>query len=244
MYIKYTIVDFMNKKIKIGIIIILILLLAYVAYYFTEVNHAEEAATKYLNGNDNVNVTKIDNGLFLDGYGNDTALIFYPGAKNEYTAYLPMFMDIASKGVDCYLVKMPWNYAFLGEKEADSIINNSNYSHYILSGHSLGGFAASSYISDTGKGDGVIILSGYPTKEIEKPVLSIYGSEDGVLNMKAYNDSKSLMKNQTEYIIDGGNHAQFAYYGPQNGDNPAKITPESQQNQCSAKILEFIDKLT
>ena len=51
------------------------------------------------------------------------------------------------------------------------------------------------------------------------------------------------MSNMTEYVIDGGNHAQFGYYGKQPGDNAAGITPENQQNQTVTKILEFISKL-
>lgn len=234
----------MNKKVKIAICITIILIFAYVAFYLTECHPAQEGATKYLNGTDNVSVEKIGDDIFLDGPGNDTALIFYPGAKNEYTSYLPMFVKIAERGVDSYIVKMPFNFAFFGEHEADSIIDTTNYSHYIMSGHSLGGLSAASYASHTGKADGVVIISGYPTEKIDKPVLSIYGSEDGVLNMKAYNESKEKISNLTEFVIDGGNHAQFAYYGHQDGDNPAKITPENQQSQAVDKIMEFIDKIT
>ena len=61
--------------------------------------------------------------------------------------------------------------------------------------------------------------------------------------MEAYNKSKPLMSNLTEYVIDGGNHEQFAYYGSQSGDGVANITPENQQNQTASKILEFINKL-
>jgi hypothetical protein len=234
----------MNKKIKIAIVIIVALILAYSAYYLTDYNHAEETATKYLNGTDEVNVSKVNTGLFLDGYGNDTALIFYPGAKVEYSAYLPMLTDLASKGVDCYLVEMPFNIAFFGANKADEIIDTSNYSHYILAGHSLGGVVASSYMANTGKGDGLILLAGYPSENITKPVLSIYGSQDGNLNKKSYDEAKPLMSNLTEYAIDGGNHAQFAYYGKQTGDNEASITPENQQNQTVNEILKFVNNLS
>ena len=233
----------MNGKIKIGIIIIIVLIIAYAAFTFLSYNHAEENTAKYLNGTSEVNVTKIDNGLFVDGDGNDTALIFYPGAKVEYTSYLPMLCEVASEGVDCYLVQMPFNFAFFGENEADSIIDTTNYSHYILSGHSLGGYVASSYLAHSGNGDGLVLLAAYPTEKINKPVLSIYGSDDGVFNLKTYNESKPLMKNLTEVIIDGGNHAQFGYYGNQSGDNPAKITTEKQQDKSVDEIVKFIDKL-
>lgn len=233
----------MNKKLKITIVLILIAFVTIISFYLTECNSAQIDATKYLNGTATVNVTKTDNALFLDGYGNDTALIFYPGAKNDYVSYLPMFIHLAEKGVDSYILKMPFNIAFFGENKAEPIINNTNYSHYILSGHSLGGLSAAAYASHSGNGDGVVIISGYPLDEVNKPVLSIYGSEDGVLNKKAYNEAKPKMKNLTEFVIEGGNHAQFGYYGKQIGDNDAKISPEDQQAQAVEKILEFIDKV-
>ncbi|MDO5859621.1 alpha/beta hydrolase [Methanobrevibacter sp.] len=233
----------MNRKLKIILIVIIALLLAYAVFYFTEYHHARPQATDCLNGTENVSVIKVDDGLFLDGPGNETAIIFYPGAKNEYIAYLPMLMDLANRSVDCYVLKVPLNFAILGENEATPIIDSGNYSHYILSGHSLGGLTAASYINHTGKGDGLILFAGYPVEEIEKPVLSIYGSEDGILNFKAYNESKSLMDNLTEIVIEGGNHAQFAYYGHQSGDNVAKISAEDQQRQAVDEILDFINKI-
>ena len=164
----------MNKKVKIAVVVIAVLAVAYSAYYLTDYMHAEPTATDYLNGTDDVNVTKVDNGLFINGPGNDTAVIFYPGAKVEYTSYLPMFCSLSSKGVDCYLVEMPFNIALLGENEAGKIINTTNYSRYIMCGHSLGGVVASSYMAHSGNGDGLIMLAGYSTENITKPTLSIY----------------------------------------------------------------------
>lgn len=231
----------MNKKLKIILIIAVLLILGYTIFYFTEYHHAEKIATDCLNGTDNVSVVKMDNVLFLDGPGNDSAVVFYPGAKNEYTSYLPMFMDLASQGVDSYIVEMPFNFAIFAQNSADPIIDSGNHTHYYLAGHSLGGLAAASYINDTGKGDGLILIAGYPIVEVSKPVLSIYGSHDGVLNMKAYNESKPLMDNLTEFVIEGGNHEQFAYYGPQEGDEVANISAENQQEQAVKAILDFIN---
>lgn len=196
-----------------------------------------------MNGSGNVSVTHESNWLFIDGKGNDTALIFYPGAKVEYSAYLPLMNQIASQGVDVYLVHMPVNLAFFGQNRADDIINNSNYSHYIISGHSLGGVVASGYASNHNV-DGLVLLASYPTEEIDKPTLSIYGSEDKVLNLKKYNESKSLIKgNFTEHIIKGGNHAEFGNYGLQKGDGNASINSTLQQNETASEIINFINKL-
>lgn len=233
----------MNRKIKLVIVVVLVLILAYTAFYFADYHHAEKKATDFINGTENVSVTKQDYGLFLNGSGNDTLFIFYPGAKNEYVSYLPLLMDISNRGVDSALVEMPLNFAFFGENTADSIIDSTNYSHYILAGHSLGGLSAASYHNHSGKGDAVVLLAAYPNSAVDIPVLSIYGSEDGILNRQAYNDSKTLMSNLTEFVIDGGNHEQFAYYGSQSGDGVANITPENQQNQTANEILKFINDL-
>lgn len=232
----------MNKKIKIALVIIIVLILGYGIFYLTDYYHAEDNINQYLNGSGNVSVIKQSNGILLDGPGNDSALIFYPGAKVEYTSYLPMFSQLASQGVDCYLVEMPFNIAFFGSDSANSIIENSSYSHYYMSGHSLGGVVASSYANHTDGIDGLILFAAYPTEDINIPVLSIYGSEDKVLNLEKYNESKPLIKcNFTEFVVDGGNHEQFAYYGNQSGDGKATITPENQQKQCVSEIIKFIE---
>ena len=89
--------------------------------------------------------------------------------------------------------------------------------------------------------DALVLLAGYSNKEIDIPVLSIYGSNDKALNMDTYNDSKVYYKNFTEHIIQGGNHAQFANYGPQKGDGEATINSTQQQNETANEIIKFID---
>lgn len=232
----------MNKKIKIAVIAALLLIVGFAIFYINDYYHADEIAIDSLNASGNVSVIKTSNGLLLDGPGNDTALIFYPGAKVEYTAYSPLFMNLSEDGIDCYLVEMPFNLAFLGQNSADEIIDEGNYSHYFISGHSLGGAMAASYVNSTNNTDGLILFASYSTSEIEKPVLSIYGSEDKVLNMEKYNESITFIDdNLTEVEIDGANHAQFAYYGNQSGDGIAKISAASQQEQSENAIIKFID---
>lgn len=239
----------MNKKIKIVLYIILaliILMACLSVWYVNDYSHADASVNAYLNGTENVSVEKVENGLLLDGPGDDKALIFYPGAKIEYISYLPLFMGLANDGVDCFIVEMPCNLAFLGVNSADSIIGSGKYSYdeWYISGHSLGGVAASSYgINHKDKINGLILLASYPVDDLgNMPVLSIYGSNDKTLNKEAYDKSKSLMDyNLTEYVINGGNHAQFGLYGNQSGDGIATISPENQRDQTEREILEFIN---
>lgn len=231
----------MERKFKWASVIVLVLILGYCVFYLTDDYDAKKEATEYLDGSGDVKVVETLDGLFLDGRGNESAIIFYPGAKVESYSYLPMLMNLSSHGVDCYLVEMPFNIAFFGQNTADKIISNSSYSHYFIAGHSLGGVAASSYVNSTNKTDGIILLASYPTHEISKPVLSIYGSKDNVLNREKYHDAMPLIKgNFSEVIISGANHGQFAYYGNQSGDGRASITAENQQGQAVDAILNFI----
>lgn len=239
----------MNKKLKIALYIILalvIIIAGFSIWYLTDYSHADASVNAYLNGTENVSVEKIDNGLFLDGPGNESALIFYPGAKIEYTAYLPLFTELANDGVDCFIVEMPFNLAFFGLDSADSIVSNSNFTYdkWYISGHSLGGVVASYYVKNHSTDyDGLILLASYPAEDLNNvSVLSIYGSNDKVFNKETYDKSKGLMDyNLTEYVINGGNHAQFASYGNQAGDGVATISSENQRKQTEKEILEFIN---
>ena len=239
----------MNKKLKIALYIILalvIIIAGFSIWYLTDYSHADASVNAYLNGTENVSVEKIDNGLFLDGPGNESALIFYPGAKIEYTAYLPLFTELANDGVDCFIVEMPFNLAFFGLDSADSIVSNSNFTYdkWYISGHSLGGVVASYYVKNHSTDyDGLILLASYPAEDLNNvSVLSIYGSNDKVFNKETYDKSKGLMDyNLTEYVINGGNHAQFASYGNQAGDGVATISGENQRKQTEKEILEFIN---
>lgn len=226
------------------IIIAAIIIIAVASFiYFNDYYHADSTALEYVNGSENVSVIKTANGVLLDGQGNDSALIFYPGAKVEYTSYLPLMNEIANGGVDAYIVEMPLNIAFFGANSADDIIKDGNYSHYFMSGHSLGGVVASGYAEDHNI-SGLILLAAYPTDEIDIPTLSIYGSNDTVLKLDDYNKAKPLIKgNFTEFVIEGGNHAQFGNYGNQSGDGMASINSTLQQKETADEIVSFIRNL-
>ena len=113
---------FLRKQKRIWIPeLILLLLAAGCFFYVNDYYHADGSVKECLQGNDSVTVSEIAGGLFLDGPGEENALIFYPGAKVEYTAYAPLFSRLAEQGIDCFLVKMPCNLAFLGQNKASGI---------------------------------------------------------------------------------------------------------------------------
>ena len=108
-----------------------------VIWYLNDYYRAEESVKAFLKDSDNVQVIKISEGYFFDGPGEETAIIFYPGAKVEETAYTPMLFKLAEEGVDSFLLSMPFHIAFLGENKANTIMEQYAYDEYYIMGHSL-----------------------------------------------------------------------------------------------------------
>jgi len=220
-------------------------LTAAVFLYINDYYHADETALQATNSTDMVEVSEVENGLLFDGAGDDAAVIFYPGAKVEYTAYAPLMMRLAENGIDCFLIKMPCNLAIFGLNSADRIISEYEYAQWYLAGHSLGGAMAASYSAEhLEELNGLILLAAYSTKSLQSDdfaVLSIYGSEDGVLNFDKLQMGRTyLPENSAEEVIDGGNHAGFGSYGKQDGDGTARISQEEQWEQTAVLICGFI----
>ena len=234
----------MKKKTKIIITIIVCFAVlitvtggVYANDYYRAVN-----VSAYLTDTSTVEVKQIKEGYFFDGPGEDKALIFYPGAKVEETAYAPMMQSLASQGVDCFLVKMTMKLAFLGMNKADSILKEYEYNDYYLAGHSLGGAMAANYSAKhPTEYSALFLLAAYPSEnlaEVQFPVVFIYGENDKVLNREKLEKGYALVPSDYEtVIIEGGNHAGFASYGEQKGDGVATISASEQQKTTVDTIL-------
>ena len=73
---------------------------------------------------------------------------------------------------------------------------------------------------------------------------TIHGTNDGLVSSAQIDDSLRLLPPSTERVeIIGGNHAQFGWYGDQDGDNPATITREQQQTQILNATLAFFETI-
>lgn len=173
-------------------------------------------------------------------------LIFYPGGKVEHTAYAPLLRACAKNGILCALVRMPGNLAVLDMNAADGLREkHSEVTTWYIAGHSLGGAMAANYAAAHSEDyDGLILLAAYSTQDLSQMslrVLSIYGSEDGVMNRDAYKKNwANLPADITEVILGGGCHAQFGSYGPQDGDGIPTISGEEQIRQTAEAIAAFV----
>ena len=213
---------------------------AYVADYY----RADEAAVAAM-----ADVRAAQNGNTVAFITEDaeTGFIFYPGGKVEYTAYAPLMRALADEGVLCVLTGMPLNLAVLDMNAADGIPQQyPQVQKWYIGGHSLGGSMAASHAAkNAGAYEGLVLLASYSTADLSASgtkVISVYGSEDGVLNMEKYEENKdNLPADFEEYVIEGGCHAGFGSYGSQDGDGTPAITGEEQLAETVRLLTEFFD---
>ena len=232
------------KRFVISVLLVsIVLMILYVSDYYRAdkdmiVDYYDDGITKKVLD---------DNTIVFEGDDSDTALIFYPGGKVEYSAYEPLMISLAKEGITCFLVEVPFKLAILDIKAADGIkAAYPEYTNWYIGGHSLGGSVASMYLDEHhSEYQGLILLASYASSDLSNTnleVLSIYGSEDKVLNMMQYHENKALLPNIHEYVIEGGNHAYFGVYGKQSGDGEATIDNQTQIFETTSIISSFINE--
>ena len=234
----------MWKAIGITFLVIFLAFGIYVNdYYHTDT----EAVAEFL-AESSVERRELDNGnIAYVPEGATAGVIFYPGGKVEYTAYEPLMKALADRGILSVLIKMPFNLAILKENAADGVREQfEGIDSWYMAGHSLGGTSAAFYADKNSDGfDGMIFLASYTTVNMSDSglrVLSVYGSEDGVLNKDKYEKNKSKLPSDfTELVIDGANHAGFGMYGAQKKDGEATLTNTEQITKTADAIADFIE---
>jgi hypothetical protein len=180
----------------------------------------------------------------------DTGFIFYPGGRVDYRSYAPLARRIASEGYLVIIVPMPLNLAVFSPGRAEEVIEAyPEIERWVIGGHSLGGAMAANYVyTNPSATQGLILWASYPATsnnltEFDIPCASIYGSLDGQID--EIRESHTLLPEHTQWVeIEGGNHAQFGWYGPQSGDNPPQIGHIEQEDAILAATLEFLNSLT
>jgi dienelactone hydrolase len=216
------------------------------AIYVSDYYRADSVAIESFTASHSVKANESSGGfIVLEPIDPDAGFIFYPGGKVEYTAYIPLMSALAEKGVLCILTPMPFNLAVLDMNAAKGMTDKyPEVDNWYIGGHSLGGSMAASFVADNSDDfDGLILLGSYSTAEVTLPVLSVYGSEDQVLNREKYDKYKSnINASLTETVIDGGCHAYFGMYGAQDGDGTPSVSNEEQIHLTVEEIIKFINK--
>ncbi len=234
-----------TRIILISAIAIVVAVTLAVGLYIADYYRADITAISAMAGSASVTV-RTDGALTVFAPASpEVGFIFYPGGKVEHTAYAPLLLDLAEAGVLCVLVEMPANLAVLDPHAAEGIpARFPGIEHWYIGGHSLGGSMAASHVAaHTDTYDGLVLLASYSTADLratDLSVLSLYGTEDGVLDRDQYDDCRpNLPAATTETRLEGANHAGFGCYGDQDGDGTATLPAAEQRRLTVDHMLDF-----
>lgn len=180
-----------------------------------------------------------------------TGLIFYPGGRVDPAAYAPLAHSIASNGYLVVIVPMPLNLAVFAPGRAGLVMQDfPQIEHWAIGGHSLGGAMAANFAHDQpGAVDGLLLLASYPAagddlSSSNLEVTSIYATLDGLASYEEIEASRANLPPATVWVeIEGGNHSQFGWYGFQNGDRPAVISRQTQQQQVVSSTIDLLQRI-
>jgi pimeloyl-ACP methyl ester carboxylesterase len=178
-------------------------------------------------------------------------LIIYPGARVDARSYSPSARAIAARGYMVIIVPMPLNMAAFGINRATEVIEAfPGIERWAICGHSVGGAMAASFVSKNPSAvEGLVLLSSYPAAGSDLSarslkVTSIYETLDGSPVNKKIDTHRPFLPPHTCWVpIEGGSHAQFAWYGLQKKENIPTITHETVHEKTVAATLDLLDKL-
>jgi len=229
------------------LIILLIGTVGLVGWATLSAQEATERAVMVLNDN---GVQLVD-GLvvFRPNSTTDKGLIYYPGGLVDPEAYAVTAQGIADAGYLVVIPKMPLNLAFIGINRADGIrADYPEIDSWVIGGHSLGGAMAAEYAKNNEDSvDGLIMFASYPANyedfvDFPIPILTIISSNDpGAPKQEAFYEA--ISDSARLFVIEGGNHRQYADYSFQNGDGIATISVGEQQDQIISATVQFLDTL-
>jgi pimeloyl-ACP methyl ester carboxylesterase len=182
----------------------------------------------------------------------ETGFILYPGGRVDPVSYAPTARAIAEAGYPVVLVPMPLNLAVFGAgKAADVVAAYPEVTRWAIGGHSLGGAMAANFTARNPDAvEGLVFWAAYPASSDDLSSLgtlavsSISATNDGLATPDKIDASRPLLPPSTTWLpIQGGNHAQFGWYGPQPGDGEPTITREEQQAQVVAATVALLEEI-
>ena len=188
--------------------------------------------------------------VFQPSVKTESGFIFYPGGRVMPEAYSPLARALAEAGHLSVIIPMPLNLAVLNPNAASDVIAAfPSIQRWVLGGHSLGGVMAARFAhAHEDKIDGLALLASYPERHVdlsesELAVATIYGDQDGLVTVAEVQRSLDLLPlDSLAILVEGGNHAQFGWYGGQSGDKPAQVSREEQQAQVVAAVLHIMQE--
>ena len=246
-----------NKKKKIYrfiIMTIILLLILLIAIFFIHINKTYKlnCYTQDLIKSDSeikIDYDKEKNLIFTPyNLRKKEGLIIYPSSGIEPAGYVGLSRKISAKGYKVIVIKQFMNYPFFSINKVDRIIkDNKKIDKWYLLAHHTSGEVSVRAASNNKKISGVVFLGTYPSgddlKLINKPVMTIWGTKDGILDLTKFQVYKNNLPSNADFKkIIGANNSGFADVNMITGDKKARIENSIQQEITAKSIDLFINK--
>jgi len=188
----------------------------------------------------------------------EARLLFLPGGMVQPSAYAPVARAIAEAGFEVVIVKLPFlgRHVLHAGHEAEVARRVRTWTTepgsrpWVLAGHSMGGrLAAEITAAEPGPVAKLVLVATTHPRDVDLSrasvdVVKIHGTRDGVASLARARENAPLLPADTRwYEVEGGNHAQFANYGPQLGDGRATISRAEQQRALVSILLQEMQAL-
>lgn len=169
-------------------------------------------------------------------------IIFVPGGLVHPDSYSYLATMLALNGYNVTISKAKFNLAIFQPNKPNRYIDEDLEN--VIIGHSLGGVVASMAASGNDDIDKVILMGSYAIKDLnDKDTLILSAEYDIAMDQEKFNEALEYVNEDTTFFtIEGGNHAQFGWYGEQKGDGTAEISTITQQNIVVTQILDFLNQ--
>ncbi|WP_394248798.1 alpha/beta hydrolase [Arthrobacter pityocampae] len=180
--------------------------------------------------------------------GSVRGFIFYPGARVEALAYVPLLARVAQEGTTVVVLKEPLGISLLDSGQARSAMRAyPDLSVWAVGGHSLGGVSASVVAPEDDAVDGLVLWASYPLEDLsgsDLEVLSVSGAEDGLTTRADVEASRARLPAGTSFVeVPGAVHAFFGDYGEQPGDGTATTDRKPAQEIIVDATVQFLASL-
>jgi pimeloyl-ACP methyl ester carboxylesterase len=193
---------------------------------------------------------------YTAGVGPDGALVFTPAAPNGHglvvmhgalikpLAYAKTAAYFAARGYTVYVPSGALRLSINAVDGAAERMKTFGVRDWVMIGHSMGGFSTLTLIERHSPPVVAAALwaSSMPADftGIRVPLLYIRGDHDGLLPPARFEEAKSKLPAQTQYVtLPGGNHRGFALYSHQFFDDPATIAVDAQIDFADERTAAF-----
>ncbi|MDX3659014.1 alpha/beta hydrolase [Streptomyces sp. ID05-26A] len=175
-------------------------------------------------------------------------LVFHPGARVDYRAYLPLLKRVAAQGFLVVVVKEPLNIALLGGDTAALRAEHPEVPVWAVGGHSLGGVAAARDVRADASVRGLVLWASYPVDDLsgrgDLTAWSIHGERDGFTTPRNIAESRALLPADTRFEqVPGAVHAFFGDYGDQPGDGVPTVSRAEAQEEIVEQTVAALTSL-